>query len=192
VLLAVSSTVSEDVSDVLATCGFLRTSKREALFWSPHLPPVAECRFVIERVATDRTFAACKSVFASVHGYSDAMVDAAYGPSLLAHNDVDAWVALEGDTPVGGVYVTTIDGTLGVFEMMTVPAHRRRGVGRALLAAALDAAAARSEHPIRETCFWATPDGRPLYAAMGFVAVDVLNVWTLWASEEDLVAVGVK
>ena len=100
--------------------------------------------------------------------------------------------ALEGDTPVGGVYVTTIDGTLGVFEMMTVPAHRRRGVGRALLAAALDAAAARSEQPIREACFWATPDGRPLYAAMGFVAVDVLDVWTLWASEEDLVAVGVK
>jgi len=133
VLLAVSSTVSEDVSDALATGGFLRTSKREALFWSPHLPPEADSPFVIERVATGRTHAAARFVFASVHGYSAAMVDAAYGPRLLAHNDVDAWVAWEGNTPVGAVYITTVDGTLGVFEMMTVPAYRRRGVGRALL-----------------------------------------------------------
>ena len=190
VLLAVSSTVSEDVSDALATGGFLRTSKREALFWSPHLPPEADSPFVIERVATGRTHAAARFVFASVHGYSAAMVDAAYGPRLLAHNDVDAWVAWEGNTPVGAVYITTVDGTLGVFEMMTVPAYRRRGVGRALLSGALAAAAARSEQPIRETCFWSTPDGQPLYTAIGFTAVDILEVWTLGASEEDLAAVG--
>jgi GNAT superfamily N-acetyltransferase len=190
VLLAVSSTVSEDVSDVLATGGFLRTSKREALFWCPHLPPEAASPFVIERVATGRTYAAARFVFASVHGYSAAIVDTAYGPRLLAHNDVDAWVAWEGNTPVGAVYITTVDGTLGVFEMMTVPAYRRRGVGRALLTGALAAAAARSEQPIRETCFWSTPDGQPLYTAVGFTAVDILEVWTLGASEEDLAAVG--
>jgi len=100
VLLAVSSTVSEDVSDALATGGFLRTSKREALFWSPHLAPEADSPFVIERVATGRTHAAARFVFASVHGYSAAMVDAAYGPRLLAHNDVDAWGR------VGGQYTS--------------------------------------------------------------------------------------
>jgi GNAT superfamily N-acetyltransferase len=98
--------------------------------------------------------------------------------------------AWEGNTPVGAVYITTVDGTLGVFEMMTVPAYRRRGVGRALLSGALAAAAARSEQPIRETCFWSTPDGQPLYTAIGFTAVDILEVWTLGASEEDLAAVG--
>jgi hypothetical protein len=99
----VSSTLSEDVSEVLATGGFLRTPKREALFWSPHLPPETASPFTIERVATGRTHA-------SVHGYSAAMVEAAYGPRLLAHDDVDAWVVWDGDIPVGGVYVTTVDG----------------------------------------------------------------------------------
>jgi len=73
--------------------------------------------------------------------------------------------------------------------MMTPPRHRRRGAARAVLTRALAEAAAEGG-PVDQIVFWSTPLGRPLYESLGFEVADVLQVWTLGASPEDMAAVG--
>jgi len=98
--------------------------------------------------------------------------------------------AWDGFEPVSWTYVTRIDGTSALFDMMTPPQHRRRGAARALLKRALADAAARDGGRTESTVFWATPMGRPLYEALGFSVVDDVTLWTYGASADELAAVG--
>ena len=99
-------------------------------------------------------------------------------------------LALDGNEPVSCAFVTVIGRTLGLFDMMTPPRHRRRGAARALLGTALSSAAAELEGGIDGILFWASPAGRPLYESLGFSIADPVTAWTLGASAEDLAAVG--
>jgi ribosomal protein S18 acetylase RimI-like enzyme len=90
---------------------------------------------------------------------------------------------------VSCVFVTRVESTLGFFDMMTPPRHRRRGAARAVLTQALKDAAAEGD-TIDSIVFWSTPLGRPLYESLGFVVADTLDVWTFRASPEDMAAVG--
>ncbi len=58
-----------------------------------------------------------------------------------------------------------LDGVGGIFWVGTRPEWQRRGLGRAVIAAALASGAARGA---RITLLQATPQGAPVYAAMGF------------------------
>jgi GNAT superfamily N-acetyltransferase len=129
------------------------------------------------------------AVFDAAHGYADDATRRMYGPALLDGLDVEAWLAWDGDEPISCVYVTRVGDSLGVFDMNTAPAHRRRGAGRAVLTAALHAVATRLDRP-PSVCFWSTPLGRPMYESIGFVVIDDVEVWTLGASDQDMDAVG--
>lgn len=60
---------------------------------------------------------------------------------------------------------------------------RLRGARHAAYAAGQAAAVGE------EVLFWASPAGRPLYEAMGFVIADEVDAWAIGASAEDLAAV---
>jgi hypothetical protein len=71
--------------------------------------------------------------------------------------------------------------------MMTPVAQRRKGGGRAVLTAALEALWG----PDTEGAFlFSTPAGRPFYESVGFGAVDDATTWTSGASAEFLAAIG--
>ena len=113
-----------------------------------------------------------------------------YGRDLLTSAGVGCWLAWDGSEPVSWTFVTRVDGTSALFDMMTPPQHRRRGAARNVLTRALADAAARDVGRTESTAFWATPMGRPLFEALGFWVADDVTLWTYGASADELAAVG--
>jgi len=188
-LLAVSSTVRDDVSGTLLAGGFVRATEPELLFFGSAAPPIETSAFEVRRVQADVDHAGLGRIFAEAHGYEDELVTSMWGPALLDRPDVEGWIAWDGDDPVSCVFVTHEKTTLAFFDMMTPPRHRRRGAARAVLTHALAEASARVGGA-DSIVFWSTPLGRPLYESLGFVGADQLDVWTLGASAEDMANVG--
>lgn len=87
-------------------------------------------------------------VMAEAFEEAPASLSEAYLRDLLARPSFWALAALDGDTPVGGLTAHTLPMTrsesaeLFVYDLAVDAAHRRRGVGRMLVGAARDAAAA--------------------------------------------------
>ncbi len=81
--------------------------------------------------------------------------------------------------PVGHAVVNVTTGRLGVagiYDMGIAEGERRRGIGRALTAAALQLAGA---HGCAAATLNATPEGELLYSALGFRSVGVAQTWWL-------------
>lgn len=189
-ILAVSATVTTDVSTPLEQAGFVQAVQHEALFWMAGIPPVNEGQFEVRRAESDADLATVPSVIEAAHGYSSALAVRMYGRDLLTSAGVGCWLAWDGSEPVSWTFVTRLDDTSALFDMMTPPQHRRRGAARAVLTRALADAAALDGEQTESTIFWATPMGRPLYEALGFSAVDDVTLWTYGASADELAAVG--
>jgi hypothetical protein len=189
-ILAVSATVVADVSTTLDRAGFLQAVQHEALFWMAGVPPVKDGPFEVRRAESDADLAIVPSVIEAAHGYSSAVAGRMYGRDLLTRAGVGCWLAWDGSEPVSWTFVTRVDGTSALFDMMTPAKHRRRGAARTVLTRALADAAAPDGGRTAFTVFWATPMGRPLYGALGFSVVDDVTLWTYGASADELAAVG--
>lgn len=127
------------------------------------------------RRATKADVPAANQVNAQAFGTDEAVTQRIITPDLL-DDGVDIWVAEDGSDIVGtGAFVRTGD-HVGIYMMSTRPTHQRRGVGRALLDAALahyiDEGAARFT-------LEATPSGRHLYEQAGFVTVDLPTAFVI-------------
>jgi GNAT superfamily N-acetyltransferase len=90
--------------------------------------------------------------------------------------DVDGcrgFVAWEGEEPVASAVAYLDEGAVGVFGVAVVPAARRRGIGTAITAFAIDDVRGRADlawlHP--------SPGGLPVYERMGFRRVCDWEVW---------------
>ncbi len=92
-------------------------------------------------------------------------------PAMLDVPGHQVWLAHRDGEPAGAVTTYDDGASLGVYLLATLRAHRRRGVGRALMAAALAAA------PARPAVLTATAAGEPLYAALGFEIVGRPTWW---------------
>lgn len=188
-LLAVSKSARqpEPITAELAAAGFEPTGIPEALFRAVERPTPHPSAFAIRRAAGAEDRSAIPRVFAQTHGYEAATL-AMYERALVGRDDIEAWLAWAGDDPAAAIFVTRVDHSLGVFDMVTVPGHRRRGAGRALITTALASAWARTG--AHHVILWSSPAGLPLYTALGFAPVDEVETWTRGASAEDLAAVG--
>ena len=188
-LVAVSASLEHPAPVVagLKAAGFVPTGIPEALFHAADPPPLHPAAFEIRRAETSADRAALPRVYAQTHGYEPATLDL-YERSLDQAEHLEAWLAWDGDDPAAAVFLTHADGSLGVFDMVTVPRHRRRGAGRQMLSTALEAAWRRTG--AREIVLWSSPAGRPLYESMGFRVGDDVDAWTRGATAEDLAAVG--
>lgn len=79
------------------------------------------------------------------------------------------WVARDpAGTPVGFALVEWLDGEPHLDEIDVHPAHGRRGLGRALVAAVLDWAREAGQRGITLTTFRDVPWNAPFYASLGF------------------------
>lgn len=71
--------------------------------------------------------------------------------------------------PVGFVHLLEEDGVAHLEQLSVLPAHARRGHGRALVDAALDEASARGHGAVTLRTFAEVPWNAPFYASLGFV-----------------------
>lgn len=87
------------------------------------------------------------------------------------------WVALQADAPVGFALLEIVDGEVLLAEIDVHPQHARQGLGRRLVAAAVDWARARQLPSISLTTFRDIPWNAPFYARLGFrpLATGVLS-----------------
>ena len=77
--------------------------------------------------------------------------------------------------PVATAATVTAAGAIGVYNVATVPAHRRRGFGEAVMRHAIDAA--HRESGEERTILQATEHGLHLYLSMGYKVVTNVAVY---------------
>lgn len=83
------------------------------------------------------------------------------------------WAALDAaGRPIGYAIALWMDGALHLDELDVLPAHQRRGVGRALVQAVCDRARAQGARRVTLTTFRFVPWNRPWYERLGFVALE--------------------
>ncbi|MFO1539820.1 MAG: GNAT family N-acetyltransferase [Chloroflexota bacterium] len=176
-VLARSDRLADAHDAAIAAAGFARQSAREMLFSLRGLPDPVAGPYTVRPIAEQSDLAALLPIAREVHGYDDATTLLLLGAPALSGGPLAGWLAWAGDAAVGCAFVTTIGRTLGLWSVMTPTAHRRRGVGSAVVRAALRGAADRIGASAEQTVFWASPAGGAFYAALGFVPVDTFDLW---------------
>ncbi|GJF34814.1 hypothetical protein KNE206_75140 [Kitasatospora sp. NE20-6] len=92
-------------------------------------------------------------------------------PVLLGTAGFRAWTARIDGRPAGACLSYDDGEAVGLYSLATLPECRSRGVGRAMVAAVLEA------HPGREATLVSTLLGEPLYRRLGFVEQGVSRWW---------------
>ncbi len=83
--------------------------------------------------------------------------------------DGRVWVAVEADDiPIGYILVDEVDGAAHIEQVSVLPDHQGRGVGRALIAMAIQWATNHGMSALTLTTFGHIPWNSPLYEHLGF------------------------
>lgn len=174
---------------ILTQRGFAPTTLPEPLMWraGAAAPPGADSSFAVRRIADEGDLAGMVAILQAAITMAPDVARRQFALERLAGDGLGSWVAWDGEEPVSAVTLSWDDDACGVWEMMTAPARRRRGAGRAVLSAAL---AATLQPSMAGTVLVSTPLGRPMYESLGFAALDESITWTRGASTEDLARVG--
>ncbi|MCG6496209.1 GNAT family N-acetyltransferase [Kitasatospora sp. A2-31] len=93
--------------------------------------------------------------------------------ALLEEPGLRAWLGRVDGAPAGACLTYDDGRATGVYWVATLPDHRSRGVGRAVLETALAGA-----HPDRPATLVATMLGEPLYRKLGFTEQGRTHWWT--------------
>jgi ribosomal protein S18 acetylase RimI-like enzyme len=128
----------------------------------------------VRRAADAAALAAAEEAIATgfpMHVFLPFRRGAMLPPGLLGSHRISVFLALRGGEPAGGCITLSADGDGGIYSLATLPGHRSRGVGRALMHAGL-----RHLAPSPVTLV-ATRDGVPLYRSLGFRTVGHSTWW---------------
>jgi GNAT superfamily N-acetyltransferase len=93
----------------------------------------------------------------------------------LWENGFVGYVAFLNGEPVATAATVTAAGAVGVYNVATLPAHRRHGYGEAVVRCALERA--RQETGCERTILQATDHGLQLYLSMGYRTVTTVDVY---------------
>lgn len=183
-IIAVSERLEAPVTEPLARAGFAIVGTPDVLMLRRGLPlpAIASCPFEIRR-ATGDDLRRAEPVIVAAHGLEPGVVGRAFNLEALADGRMGCWIAWDGEVAVSLAWLTLEPPLPGVWEMMTHPAHRRRGAARAILTRAMAEVADSATDGI---FLWATPAGRPLYASLGFEVTEEVPVWARGLSDEEL------
>jgi len=86
-------------------------------------------------------------------------------------------VAAEQDRPVGFAHVVDLDGHAHLEQLSVLPDHARRGIGTALVRAAMEEARWAGYDDLSLCTFRDVPWNGPFYARLGFAEVDHLAAY---------------
>jgi hypothetical protein len=186
-VIPVSASVPTGVFEVMEEAGFVRLDPEVAMWRAAGPAGVRPGPFDVRPVRTPADIAVVSSVVTAAHGTASGVVERAFNLDALHAGDVRCYLAWDGDDAAATCWIVTGDGFASVHEMMTVPSHRRRGAGRAVLAHALTDVAPDAP---AGTLLWASALGRPLYASVGFEVFDIVTPWVRGATDDELAAIG--
>src|SRR5712691_11098005 len=93
----------------------------------------------------------------------------------LWDSDFVGYVGYVNGEPVSTAATVTAAGAIGVYNVATLPGHRRRGHGEAVMRHAVERA--RQESGCERTILQATEHGLPLYLSMGYKTVTTVEVY---------------
>jgi GNAT superfamily N-acetyltransferase len=161
------------VDDAVRSLGLALLLERPAMAVRPGAlpdappPPGTDIR----PVTTDADVGALVAVGVAAFDDDPAVGSAVYGAGARGVDEVRAFVAWEGDDPVGISTGYLVWGALSVRGVAVVPAARRRGIGAALTV--------RAVRSFPSSLAWLHPSemARPLYEGLGFSAVSDWEVW---------------
>ena len=186
-VIPVSASVADSATEPLREAGFTPL-EREVAMWRPAEPiPARPHPFDVRAVHSAADVAAASRVVTAAHGTAPGLVERSFNIEALRDGDVRSYIAWDGDEAAATGWVVTGEGWASVHEMMTAPAHRRRGAGRAVLEQSMADVAAVAP---AGTLLWASPLGRPLYASVGFVVFDEITPWVRGGTAAELAAIG--
>ncbi|MFM0075897.1 GNAT family N-acetyltransferase [Paraburkholderia sediminicola] len=97
-------------------------------------------------------------------------------PHILSAKGMTAFLVEESGIPVATSFRIAVNGHVGVFNISTLPAYRRRGYARAATIAVLQHAYAQGARTAFLHC---TPAARGVYASLGFVTSEE---WPVYAT----------
>jgi GNAT superfamily N-acetyltransferase len=184
-VVSVASDADETVTAMLARAEWESAPIPEPLMWCQTKPTVDRLSFAVSRVRSEGDLRAAISIASQGHAIDEAILARVLVRDPAGDCGVSTWIAWDGAEPISVAWLTHGD-HIGVWSMMTPPAHRRRGAARAVLSAALE----ESWRPSTKGAFlWASPAGRPLYQSFGFSALDEPTIWVPPGSDTGL-AVG--
>lgn len=95
--------------------------------------------------------------------------------SRTVWNDFAAYVGYVDGQPVSTAATVIGGGAVGVYNVATMPSHRRGGYGEAIMRHALQQA--RQQHGLSRTILQSTPQGFELYQRMGYRTVTSVGVF---------------
>ena len=133
------------------------------------------------RLAAPTEVDVANRISAAAFALDEEACHGAQPPATFAADGNDLWIALEDGETIGcGVFVRSGD-HVGVYAMSTPPEHQRRGVGRAILDAAM---AHYQGEGVQRFTLGATEIGYPLYERVGFEVVTRPHVFVIGASTQ--------
>jgi GNAT superfamily N-acetyltransferase len=188
-LVFVSQAADPAIGPLLADRGFIAMPVPEPLMWRAggRAAAPAASPFAVRRVRDEADLGGLVRVLEAAITLPPEITRRQFALERLSGDSLGTWLAWDGDEPMSAATLSWDDEACAVWEMMTVPSHRRRGAGRAVLSAALHAVL---RPPMGGAVLTSTILGRPLYETLGFVAVDEATTWTRGATAEDLARVG--
>ena len=159
----------------LAARGYAVVVRRPAMALDPiDVPETPVARVTVTEVEDTADLAAYQAIQSEIF---DLVPDVA--AALLPRRAVETpgirfFLARHDDVACATAAVSLSEHGAGLVGVATLPGYRRRGIGRAVTAAALRWGAARGAG-----LAWLYPSGmaRPLYEGLGFCALDDTQVW---------------
>ncbi len=161
----VDPTLVERALDV----GFVEVGRPPAMALSPigRIPhPPADV--TVEEIVDEAGIADYRRVLHQGFGLPDDLLERIATPETAWGDGFAAVVIRAGGEPAACAHLAITGTTAGIFNVATVPDHRRRGLGAAATWAAIDIAATRGcDHAILQS----TAMGHSVYRGMGFEVI---------------------
>lgn len=165
---------------LLAERAYTVVLRRPAMTLHPAvLPPVAAPRVTVRSVESDADLAAFQAVQAEAFGLDQDVTAELLPRRALETPGVAFFLGWHDDVPCATSTLSLSEHGAGIVGVATLAAYRRRGLGRAVTAAAVRAGA---DSGADLAWLYPTPMARPLYEGLGFVAREDVQVWVSPAS----------
>ena len=139
----------------------------------------AEHAYVVRRVEDQAGVDAAADVLGDAFEVSVDWCRAMLGPAFAQLPGADLFAAWHHGQAVAVVGTGRVGATVGVYAVGTRRSHRRRGAASAALSAAVDHHVRGGAHLF---CLLSATKAEPLYAGLGFVAVDHPVLWRVPAT----------
>ena len=173
-LLLLSDAAGADARTVAEAAGLVSVGRMPLMALSARHLDEPSTRLTVRRVVNAPDLSAANRVMAEAFDLPGEAVEQAFPAAILEVCDVQVFLVLDGEKPVGALQATLGEGITGIWSMSTLPEYRRQGIARTGLGHVLNE---RFAMGCQAALLIATEAGKPLYDAFGFRVEEWCDVW---------------